>query len=137
MARDRSLRNLVLLFAACSLVHFAHNAEFLADYPNLPETWTRSGVYVAWVGLSATGLAGWLAFSSGYRKIGLSVLVVYALLGIDSLGHYRAARVADHTFLMNLTIVLEVGTATLLLVVVLYRLYRQIVCAGAGECKPA
>lgn len=36
---------LLCLYCAGSLIHFVHNAEFLTDYPNLPESWSRSGVY--------------------------------------------------------------------------------------------
>src|SRR5215469_12243644 len=31
---------LFALYAAASLVHFTHNAEYLAQYPNLPASWT-------------------------------------------------------------------------------------------------
>ena len=43
------LAALLLLYAAASLVHCAHDAEFVRDYPNLPASWTRAGVYGAWV----------------------------------------------------------------------------------------
>ena len=43
-ARPQLTRLAVLLFVylAASLLHFAHNAEFLGDYPNLPTWLTRS-----------------------------------------------------------------------------------------------
>lgn len=47
---------LTLLYATASLIHFVHNAEFLADYPNLPQTWTRAEVYLAWAGMTALGI---------------------------------------------------------------------------------
>jgi hypothetical protein len=33
---------------AASLLHFAHNAQYLAQYPNLPPSWSRAEVYLAW-----------------------------------------------------------------------------------------
>src|SRR5262249_12464578 len=39
-----ALAVLVILYGATSLLHFTHNAEFLALYPNLPPTWTRAEV---------------------------------------------------------------------------------------------
>jgi hypothetical protein len=41
-----------LAYAAASLVHFVHNAEFLADYPSMPAWLSRATVYGAWLGLS-------------------------------------------------------------------------------------
>jgi hypothetical protein len=38
------LRAALSVFLACSLVHFVHNAEFLADYPNMPAWLKRAGV---------------------------------------------------------------------------------------------
>jgi hypothetical protein len=35
---------LLLLYAVASFLHFAHNAELLSDYPNLPSWLTRAGV---------------------------------------------------------------------------------------------
>jgi len=109
--RDRRLTILLIVYAVASLLHFVHNAEFLAEYPNLPASWNRTGVYLAWVGLSAVGLAGWLMVSRGYQRVGLVLLCAYALLGIDSLGHYAVAPFSAHTSAMNATIIMEVGMA--------------------------
>jgi len=118
--RGQLLAALLILYAAASLVHFAHNAEFVRDYPNMPASWTRAGVYGAWVALSAIGLSGWLL--SRRSAVGLLLIALYAALGIDSLGHYALAPMARHTGMMNATILSEVTTATLVLVEVLRRL---------------
>lgn len=118
----KALLILLFTYAAASLVHFTHNAEFLADYPNLPISWTRLGVYAAWLTVTAIGVGGWALVSSGYQLIGLLVLMVYAALGLDSLGHYVVATLSSHTPIMNLTILLEVTTAALVFIEVL----RQI-----------
>lgn len=108
-----------------SLIHFIHNAEFLDDYPNLPETWTRAGVYLAWLAMTALGAVGlWLVVTSRLRMIGLLLIAVYSILGMDSLGHYVVAPMSEHTAAMNFTIVLEVCAAVLVLIEVL----RQVVC---------
>ena len=107
---------LLLAYAAASLVHFVHNAEFIADYPNLPSSWSRTDVYLAWIAVTVVGISGWLLFSRGYSRTGLALLAVYAALGLDSLGHYVLAPLSDHTFGMNATILLEVTAAALVLV---------------------
>lgn len=120
-APARALGASLLLYAAASLVHFIHNAEFLADYPGLPDSWTRAGVYWAWLGLTAVGISGWWTLRRGFPWLGLSLLAAYALLGLDSLGHYVVAPMSDHSRAMNGTILLEVSAATLVLVLVLRR----------------
>lgn len=114
-----------LLYLMASLVHFIHNAEFLADYPNLPETWTRADIYGAWAAMTTVGAAGWLLVQRGYRKLGLLLTSVYALLGLASLAHFAAAPMAAHTEAMTLTILLEVSTAALLLIEVLRQAMRS------------
>ena len=129
--RDRRLAVLLTAYAAASLLHFVHNAEFLAEYPNLPASWTRTGVYLAWVGLSAVGLAGWLMVSRGYQRVGLALLCAYALLGIDSLGHYAVAPFSAHTSAMNATILMEVGMAMVVFAEVMRRIVRRNFRASA------
>lgn len=110
---------LLLLYATASFLHFAHNAEYLDDYPNLPSWLTRAGVYLAWCAQAAIGLLGYLLFRSGRRLFGLGLLGVYAGFGFDGLLHYTRAPFAAHTLTMNFTIWFEVVTATLLLACVL------------------
>lgn len=114
--KETSLFVLLLIYGAASLLHFGHNAEFLADYPNMPPWLSRAGVYVAWVGLTIVGLLGWLLMSRGYRLAGLFLVALYAALGLDSLGHYVLAPMSAHTVAMNVTILLEVTAAALLLI---------------------
>jgi len=122
--RQRTLFVLALAYAVASLVHFTHNAEFIADYPNMPTTWSRGGVYLAWVALTALGAAGLLLVARGYRIAGLLVIAVYAVLGLDSLGHYVLAPLSAHTLAMNSTILIEVTAAALVLVEVARQLGR-------------
>lgn len=113
---QRALLVLLLFYGAASLVHFVHNAELIAEYPNLPASWTRADIYLVWVALTSIGLAGWLLVSRGYRRTGLVVLAAYATLGLDSLGHYLLAPLAAHSLAMNLTILVDVAAAALVLI---------------------
>jgi hypothetical protein len=113
----RSLSILLLLYGAASLVHFVHNAEFLAEYPNMPATWSRVDVYFAWIGMTIVGLAGWFLVVRGFNVTGLLCLLVYAGLGLDSLGHYVLAPIGMHSAMMNATILAEVTCAAVVLVV--------------------
>ena len=114
-ARRRSLFALLLVYGAASLVHFIHNAELIGEYPGLPASWTRGGVYLAWLGMTAVGIFGWWLLRQGYQVAGLLVLAGYALLGLDSLGHYVLAPVSAHTQTMNVTILVEVAAAAVVL----------------------
>ena len=116
---------LLVIYGIASLMHFVHNAEFVSDYPNLPASWSRADVYLAWVALTAVGVAGWLLIKRGHLMSGLVVLVVYAVGGLDSLGHYLLAPLSAHNAAMNSTILLEVTCAGLVLAEVMRQLVRR------------
>jgi hypothetical protein len=103
-------------YAAASLLHFTHNAEYLAQYPNLPASWTRATVYLTWCGLTAVGLMGFVLYRAGNRRIGLTAMAIYGGLGFAGLLHYTRAPVAHHSAAMNVTIWAEVAAATVFLV---------------------
>jgi hypothetical protein len=118
----------LLAYGAASLFHYAHNAEFLDEYPNMPAWLSRAQVYTAWLGVTAVGLVGYFLVRWRYQLPGLIVLAAYGLLGFDGLGHYAVAPASAHTLTMNLTIWLEVATAVLLLTAVasfMLRLSRE------------
>jgi hypothetical protein len=97
-------------YAAASLFHHAHNAEFLDQYPHMPAWLSPAGVYAAWLVATAIGLIGyWL------RRRGL--VIAYACYGLFALAHYALAPVSAHTLVMNLSIWLEAATAAVLLAV--------------------
>jgi hypothetical protein len=107
---------LLVLYCVASLVHFAHNAEFLDDYPNLPEWLSRAQIYAVWLGITAIGLTGYVLLRVGYRLAGLIFVAVYAAQGFDGLLHYGRAPFAAHTPAMNFSILFEVAAAAVLLV---------------------
>ena len=107
---------LMALYAVMSFVHFAHNAEFINDYPNLPAWLSRAGVYGAWFGILAIGVVGYVLRQQGWQLLGLVIIAVYAALGFDGLLHYTRAPIAAHTATMNATIWLEFAAAALLFI---------------------
>jgi hypothetical protein len=99
---------LLALYCVASLTHFAHNAEYIAFYPNMPRWITRENVYLAWLVVTAVGVVA-IAFTLiGWRCVGAACLAAYGALGLDGLGHYTLALCSEHTFAMNLTIWFEV-----------------------------
>lgn len=109
---------LMVVYGLASLAHFVHNATYIRDYPNLPPWITPAGVYVAWCGIAAVGVAGYWVYRRGARGVGLALIAVYALSGFDGLDHYMLAPVGAHTFAMNASILTEVVAAAVLLVYV-------------------
>lgn len=114
-------------FAAASLVHFAHNAEFLADYPNLPKSWSSTHIYLAWIGMTTIGMVGWILVSRGVFVAGFLTLAVYAALGLDSLGHYFVAPMSAHSVGMNATILAEVTAAGCVLLEIARQVARHVI----------
>lgn len=124
--RKNLLPVLLLLNGAASLIHHAHNAEFLADYPNMPAGLSPVMVYGVWLGLTAVALAGYALIRRGYQLAGLAVLSIYGALGLGGLGHYAVAPLSAHTFTMNMTIWLETATAVLLLTTVVSLMLKHL-----------
>jgi len=112
----RHLLVLLAIYCTASLVHFAHNAEFLRAYPNLPAWLTRPGVYLSWLAVTAVGVAGLVLLRRGCHKPGYLVIAGYAALGFAGLDHYAVAPMSAHTLAMNATIWVEVTAAAALLI---------------------
>jgi hypothetical protein len=112
---------LMLVYAAASLLHFAHNATYLHEYPNMPPSLTSLGVYAAWCAVVAVGLLGYWVYRRVHRITGLALIAVYAVLGFGGLDHYVVAPVGAHSWAMHLTIAIEVGCAAMLLIAVTLR----------------
>lgn len=118
--RNQADRLLIILLIYCSasLIHFIHNAEFIDEYPNLPEWISAAGVYISWLGITSIGLTGYFLLRYGKRFIGLLIVAVYAGIGFDGLGHYSLAPMSAHTLAMNVTIWMEAITAAIVLIAV-------------------
>jgi hypothetical protein len=117
---------LLALYAGASLLHFGHNAEYLAQYPNLPASWTRADVYLAWCLITGIGLAGYVFYRGGVRRVGLTLLAIYGGLGLGGLLHYTRAPIAHHSAAMNFTIWAEAAAAAGLLINVASVVARHI-----------
>ena len=119
----RPLWALLAVFTLASLIHFAHNAEYIAFYPNMPAWLTREQVYAVWLALASLGVAGVLCAWARWRVAAGALLALYGATGLDGLGHYTLALCSEHTLAMNLTIgfeaiagvALAVGAARMLL----------------------
>jgi hypothetical protein len=112
------LSTALIAFAAASLAHHLHNAEYLDEYPNMPAWLSRAGVYTAWIVATAVAVAGYLLLRGGYRIAGIVLLILYCGYGLNVLVHYALAPLAAHSAAMNLTIWLEAAAALVLLAVV-------------------
>jgi hypothetical protein len=106
---------LFAIYSIASLLHFVHNAEFIAIYPNMPAWITRETVYLAWLGIGSLGLAGLLMWRFGLSALGIVLIGAYGALGIDGLAHYTLALCGEHTLATNFTIWFEVITGFALL----------------------
>jgi hypothetical protein len=113
--RSPLLLPLMLVYGAASLLHFLHNVIYLKAYPNLPAWLTVGGVIEAWLVVAGVGTLGYLFYSRVSRLPGLALIAVYALFGFAGLDHYVVAPVSAHSVAMNLTILLEVALALVLL----------------------
>jgi len=111
---NRAVVLLVLVHAAASLLHFLHNAAYLADYPNMPAWISPLGIYGAWCAEAALGALGVLLLFRG-RRSGFVLIAIYAVLGFGGLDHYTLAPMSAHTLAMNATIWLETATGLVLL----------------------
>ena len=117
-SKEAWLPYFLVVYCAASFLHFSHNAIFLESYPNMPAWLSPTGVWAAWLAVTAVGIVGYLLLRAGYPWRGLLLIAVYAALGLDSLGHYGLAPFSAHTFTMNLTILLDAAAALLVLAAV-------------------
>ena len=109
-----SIRSALVACIAATLIHHVHNAEFLADYPNMPAWLSRVSVYAAWLGAALVGIAGYVVLKLGQRAAGALLLVLYGVYCLDGLVHYTLAPMPMHSMAMNVTIWLEAAAALLL-----------------------
>lgn len=115
---NSTLLLLMLLYGAASLLHFAHNAVYVHDYPNLPRLVTAERVWITWCGEAAVGALGYWLYRRVSRWAGLVLITLYGVLGFAGLDHYTVAPMGAHSLFMNVTILTEVATALVLLLFV-------------------
>ncbi|MDB5957893.1 MAG: hypothetical protein JWP60_4501 [Ramlibacter sp.] len=129
----RPLIGLLALYAVASLWHFSHNAEYIALYPHMPAWLTREKVYVAWLAVSAVGLAGAGMWVLGWGRAAGVALAFYGLLGLGGLAHYTLALCSEHTLTMNFTIGFEALAGLALAASVAWHFARRL--TGNNEAQ--
>jgi len=107
---------LLATYFAASLLHFTHNAEYIAFYPNMPAGITRETVYLAWLAIASVGVAGIIASRFGWSALGALLIGAYGALGLDGLQHYTLALCSEHTLAANVTIWFEALAGVALMV---------------------
>jgi hypothetical protein len=125
MQADRTLQLAIVVYGTASLVHFAHNAAYAHDYPNMPAWLSTTDIGIAWCALTAVGVLGWYLYRHVSRGAGALAMAVYGVLGFGGLDHYTLAPIAAHTVVMNLTIACEAVAAGALLWCIVRSLNRQ------------
>jgi uncharacterized membrane protein len=98
------LAALAAAYFLATLAHFSHNAEYIAFYPGMPASLTRETVYLAWLGVTAIGVLGFVVLRLGFAKVAVALLGLYGAFGLDALLHYTLALCSEHTLAANLTI---------------------------------
>jgi hypothetical protein len=98
---------LLTLYGIASLVHFSHNAEYIAFYPNMPAWLTREKVYLAWLVITGVGIIGAVLSAAGWYTTAALFFAAYGAFGLDGLGHYTLALCSEHTPIMNFSIWFE------------------------------
>jgi hypothetical protein len=98
--------------------HYAHNLVHVDDYPQ-PDWVNHAVIPVAWVLLTAVGLAGYALFRRGRYASAAACFLVYSYTGVSSLGHYAYGGMSEFTAAMHVGIILDgvTGAAVLALAV--------------------
>lgn len=123
----KNISALLAVYFVATLVHFVHNAEFIAFYPHMPAWITRETVYFAWLAIASVGVAGLIAVRFGWSALGGLLIGAYGALGLDGLQHYTLALCSEHTLAANVTIWFEAVTGVLLAMASMVAVSRRIV----------
>ena len=80
-----------------SIVDYTDNYLAFEHYPQAEggPTTTAATIWIAWVVLTAFGLAGYLLYRSGRIRLASGLLAVYSLSGLIGIGHYSAAGMSE------------------------------------------
>lgn len=88
----RTLRVLLLVAVAVSVLHYVDNYVNYADYPDASDALvpapSRTLIGLSWFAFTAFGIAGYLAFREGRERFGSLLLAVYSGSGLVGFGHY-------------------------------------------------
>jgi len=70
----------------------------------MPSWITSDGVYLAWLVVTAIGIAGLVALQLRLHATAAVFMAFYGALGLDGLAHYTLALCSEHTFNTNVSI---------------------------------
>jgi hypothetical protein len=124
---DRALRTLrVLLIVAIvvSVFHYVDNFVRFDQYPqDEPELVTRPMIPIAWVVLTAFGVAGYVLCRRGRVGQAAACLAVYSVSGLIGPLHYTSGALDEFDAFQHVNIAADglAGLAVLLFAVWLYR----------------
>jgi hypothetical protein len=110
-------------YFVASGAHFIHNAAYIAYYPNMPSWISPARVYVAWLAVTAIGIAGLVAARLRLHAVAVTLIAIYGALGLDGFAHYALALCSQHTLMTNVTIWAEAVSGVFVLLAAT-RLYR-------------
>lgn len=118
MPSESIVRTVLLASVLSTIVHYTDNYLNLEDYPQ-PHWINHAVIPIAWLILTAFGVAGWLLYRNGRALPAGLCLVVYSYTGLSSLGHYRFGPLSDFSTKMHAGIWLDgiTGTAVLAIAV--------------------
>lgn len=88
------LRTLLILGIASTTVHYTDNAVSIEQYPQ-PSWISEPVIFAVWIGLTATGIAGYVLYRQGRTRPALALLVVYSYTGLSTPLHYLYGSLSD------------------------------------------
>lgn len=97
------LRTLLILGVGSTAVHYIDNAASIEQYPQ--PAWINEPLIIAvWIGLTATGIAGYFLYRQGRIRPAVALLVLYSYTGLSSPLHYRYGSLSDFALWQRLSI---------------------------------
>lgn len=121
---QRGLKWILLATVLGSILHYADNLLFFAEYPEPP--WiNRSMIDAFWFLMTPLAWLGYRLIRVGSRNAGVLVLMGYVGCNLLVLGHYRFAPMCSIAPRINVFIWLEAGLAACLQVYLILPYIRK------------
>ena len=129
----------VVFFAAVavSIVHYTDNYLAFDRYPTGgpgPEV-TADTIWIAWVLLTAIGVAGYALYRRGEVRRGAALLAVYSISGLVGLGHYTAPGTSELAWWRHLHIWVDVVCGAAVLAFAVWSVQRTRARAFAPDSR--
>ena len=126
MPNLRALNVVFFAAVASSVVHYTDNYLAFDEYPNGgpgPEV-TADAIWIAWVVLTAFGVAGYLVYRRGSVRGGPALLAVYSISGLIGLAHYTAPGMSELAWWRHAHIWLDVACGVAVLAFAVWSVQR-------------